>query len=317
MRLVHLSPSANGPAVSAGISSIEKRDEAWRFCAATIERHDETLEKWNAELGMLLVFAGLFSTALTAFKVQSYLLLHPDNTDTIVLALSRISTHHECFSVNHDEMILGIFEWQAREKLDIDGRHGELEQPIPLIRYEMVSDKTILTSTIVPFLSGMDALSGRMSVQYVNLLLTITTKLKRADWATWRPTMTFALVVLSLIVKEPTARRSAEDPLHDAPRETFENMLRYIHHARVDQERSITLGKTVLHDVEATFPQAHLYNRVEALLDLDNFVSVTGYFTGIERVVLYLLHHRNQLEERLLTVAERVVWMLLDFRSFL
>ena len=44
--------------------------------------------------------AGLFSTALTAFLVQSYPLLQPDNTDTVVLALAQISTQLHGFSVS-------------------------------------------------------------------------------------------------------------------------------------------------------------------------------------------------------------------------
>lgn len=42
------------------LSTAEKREEARKFCAATIERHyDERLKRWNAELDMLLVFVGL------------------------------------------------------------------------------------------------------------------------------------------------------------------------------------------------------------------------------------------------------------------
>ncbi|KAI1785914.1 hypothetical protein LXA43DRAFT_97869, partial [Ganoderma leucocontextum] len=80
---------------------LEQRDEAWKFCASAIERHfEELLKRWNAELDMLLVFAGLFSTALTAFLVQSYPLLQPDNTDTMVIALAQLSNQLHAFSVS-------------------------------------------------------------------------------------------------------------------------------------------------------------------------------------------------------------------------
>ncbi|TBU26503.1 hypothetical protein BD311DRAFT_446354 [Dichomitus squalens] len=87
--------------VSGWISTTEQREDAWKFCASAVERHyEERLKRWNAELDMLLVFAGLFSTALTAFIVQSYPLLQPDNTDTVVLALAQISNQLQGLSVS-------------------------------------------------------------------------------------------------------------------------------------------------------------------------------------------------------------------------
>ncbi|KAI0746012.1 hypothetical protein C8Q76DRAFT_567908, partial [Earliella scabrosa] len=83
--------------------------EAWELCATTVKNHsDEMLKRWEDEINMLLTFvglanhpnAGLFSAALTAFNVQSYLLLQPDSGDAMVAALAHISEQLTSFSVN-------------------------------------------------------------------------------------------------------------------------------------------------------------------------------------------------------------------------
>ncbi|CDO70199.1 hypothetical protein BN946_scf184905.g11 [Trametes cinnabarina] len=535
---------------SEHLSSAEKRDEAWKFCAVTIERHyDERLRRWNAELDMLLVFAGLFSAALTAFNVQSYLLLQPDNTDTIVLALVRISAQLEGFAVDsrfigssapafkapqatafsapgyavwmnalwfsslactlsaasvavmvkqwlhqygqglsgnspemtclrqyrYDSLVkwrvpetiaalpillqaalclffagllillfnlhpsvaitvsilvgalmlftaattvlpayyadccyqspqaLSVFvfvqtirqacnsfrewverkahawavertsavlsqspflsylrytvqsvlsriemqgpyrNWQAREKQDVDAQREELEQSIALTTYKIVLDKAVLSRAVVPCLSGMDALSERMSVQYGELVLSVSERLRRVDSAAWRPVMPFVLVVLSLIVKEPRPgavhKILASMPVHRltsaksnigllfllamanlvangiAARAAFENLLSYLRNTRVDQEKTNTLGRTVLQDVEAVFPVK--FNQVGDLVDLDNFTSVSHYLTGIECIVLYLLRHGPNLGVPLLPTEQRLLTMARGSRCFL
>ncbi|KAI0633826.1 hypothetical protein C8Q77DRAFT_816347 [Trametes polyzona] len=521
------------------LSSNQKREEAWKFCAATLEHHyDERLKRWNAELDTLLVFAGLFSAALTAFNVQSYLLLQPDNTDTIVLALVHISAQLESQTANassvnsvrtafappdptlfaapsyavwmnmlwfsslactlsagsiavvvkqwlyqsgqglsgsssdmarlrqyrYDSLLkwrvpgilaalplllqvalalffagllillyslhtsvavvvsvlvggvllftaattllpvyypdccyqspqalsmcisaqaltklavqlLNAFErssesglydtgslryairsalrrledvpyfrsWQAREKPDVEARHDDLEQAVALTTYTIISDTAVLTSTVVPCLSGMNALSERMSVQYGELLMGIVARLKRASWAAWRPAMPFVLVVLSLIVKEPrpgaitkvlstmpvnrlTAARSNLGLLFVlamanlasrgiAAREAFEHMLCYLRQTEIGRETSITFGRAVLTEVEAAFPTK--VGRLEELVNLDKSTAISHYLTGIECVVLYLLRHRTSMSEPLLPFEQRVVTMLNGFRCFL
>ncbi|TFK78744.1 hypothetical protein K466DRAFT_467144, partial [Polyporus arcularius HHB13444] len=78
--------------------------EAWGLCATTVKNHsDEMLKRWEDEINMLLTFvraAGLFSAALTAFNVQSYLLLQPDSGEATVQALAHISAQLSSFSVN-------------------------------------------------------------------------------------------------------------------------------------------------------------------------------------------------------------------------
>ncbi|KAH9950695.1 hypothetical protein B0H21DRAFT_505635 [Amylocystis lapponica] len=52
---------------------------AWAKCAKNLWDHDEvTVKGWKEEIDTLLVFAGLFSAVLTAFLVQSYPMLQPD-----------------------------------------------------------------------------------------------------------------------------------------------------------------------------------------------------------------------------------------------
>ncbi|EED84592.1 predicted protein [Postia placenta Mad-698-R] len=61
---------------SEGLSS---EPPIWAACAEIVwARESEMVEKWNAEIDALLVFAGLFSAALTAFNVQ-YLISQPQS----------------------------------------------------------------------------------------------------------------------------------------------------------------------------------------------------------------------------------------------
>ncbi|KAI0323690.1 hypothetical protein GY45DRAFT_1212321, partial [Cubamyces sp. BRFM 1775] len=52
--------------------------------------HDSSMERWKSELDTLLVYAGLFSAVLTAFNVESYRLLQPDDADAAVFAVREL-----------------------------------------------------------------------------------------------------------------------------------------------------------------------------------------------------------------------------------
>ncbi|KZW02313.1 hypothetical protein EXIGLDRAFT_594657, partial [Exidia glandulosa HHB12029] len=53
----------------------------WKVYRAEAEAHDNTmLDGWNKTLDVLLIFAGLFSAVATAFLIDSYKLLQPDNS---------------------------------------------------------------------------------------------------------------------------------------------------------------------------------------------------------------------------------------------
>ncbi|OCH90789.1 hypothetical protein OBBRIDRAFT_690950, partial [Obba rivulosa] len=51
----------------------------WKKCTERLQAHDDAMVKaWKEEIDALLVFAGLFSAALTAFNVELYTSLKPD-----------------------------------------------------------------------------------------------------------------------------------------------------------------------------------------------------------------------------------------------
>ncbi|TBU22081.1 hypothetical protein BD311DRAFT_676896, partial [Dichomitus squalens] len=53
---------------------------------------DEMVKRWNEEIDTLLVCAGLFSAILTAFNVQSYLLLQPTTSDSTLVSTADLTT---------------------------------------------------------------------------------------------------------------------------------------------------------------------------------------------------------------------------------
>ncbi|OBZ66676.1 hypothetical protein A0H81_13106 [Grifola frondosa] len=62
----------------------------------TLPKHE-----WKEEIDTLLVFAGLFSAVLTAFNIQSYVLLQANSADTSNLLLAQISAQLNSFVVNN------------------------------------------------------------------------------------------------------------------------------------------------------------------------------------------------------------------------
>ncbi|KAI0820773.1 hypothetical protein BC628DRAFT_1329511, partial [Trametes gibbosa] len=79
----------------------KETEEAWSKAAAIVQTYsDELVHRWNNEIDTYLVYAGLFSAILTAFNVQSYLLLQPTPTagpDPTVLLLLQISSTNPSF----------------------------------------------------------------------------------------------------------------------------------------------------------------------------------------------------------------------------
>ncbi|KAI0770224.1 hypothetical protein C8Q74DRAFT_1369429 [Fomes fomentarius] len=75
--------------------------EGWRRCTRVLEQHsDQLVYRWKAEIDMSLVFAGLFSAVLTAFIVESYELLQPDQGEEILNALKMISSQLNGFTIS-------------------------------------------------------------------------------------------------------------------------------------------------------------------------------------------------------------------------
>ncbi|KAF7324507.1 hypothetical protein MKEN_00491400 [Mycena kentingensis (nom. inval.)] len=64
----------------------------WAVYVGEAEKYDKSLvEGWQGDMQGMLIFAGLFSTSLSAFIVESYKMLRPDQGDATVLLLSQIS----------------------------------------------------------------------------------------------------------------------------------------------------------------------------------------------------------------------------------
>ncbi|EEB87591.1 hypothetical protein MPER_15010, partial [Moniliophthora perniciosa FA553] len=64
----------------------------WNVYLAEAEKDDRKLAaNWKGDMDALLIFAGLFSASVTAFILESYKTLVPDNTDTTNKLLERIS----------------------------------------------------------------------------------------------------------------------------------------------------------------------------------------------------------------------------------
>ncbi|KAI0666951.1 hypothetical protein C8Q78DRAFT_928288, partial [Trametes maxima] len=86
----------------------EDKAKAWSEAADAVRIYsDEMIQRWNTEIDTYLVFAsilrkqaGLFSAILTAFNVQSYLLLQPSPPDPTLAALQQISLQLSSFSSN-------------------------------------------------------------------------------------------------------------------------------------------------------------------------------------------------------------------------
>ncbi|KAL1937850.1 hypothetical protein VTO73DRAFT_12743 [Trametes versicolor] len=77
----------------------EQKTKAWSDAAGMVQTYsDDMIERWNKEIDTYLVFAGLFSANLTAFNVQSYLLLQPAPPDPSIAILQQISSQLWSFS---------------------------------------------------------------------------------------------------------------------------------------------------------------------------------------------------------------------------
>ncbi|KAI0359392.1 hypothetical protein OH77DRAFT_1395458, partial [Trametes cingulata] len=74
-----------------GLFTAEEKEEALAELAGTVKTYtDEMIERWNTEIDTYLVYAGLFSAIVTAFNVQSYLVLQ-QQPDPMLAAMQQIS----------------------------------------------------------------------------------------------------------------------------------------------------------------------------------------------------------------------------------
>ncbi|TBU59458.1 hypothetical protein BD310DRAFT_976645 [Dichomitus squalens] len=78
----------------------ERKADVWRSYAEAVKtHHDELVERWQAEMDNILIYAGLFSAVLTGFNVQSYQLLLPTIVDPSLAVLQQISQQLSSFSL--------------------------------------------------------------------------------------------------------------------------------------------------------------------------------------------------------------------------
>ncbi|KAG7087170.1 hypothetical protein E1B28_013150 [Marasmius oreades] len=69
-----------------------KKRDPWEECIKLVERHDdENCRGWKEHIDTLLVFAGLFSAAVTAFIIESYRQLQEDPNEASLRILTQIS----------------------------------------------------------------------------------------------------------------------------------------------------------------------------------------------------------------------------------
>ncbi|KAJ7121926.1 hypothetical protein C8R46DRAFT_1203557 [Mycena filopes] len=66
--------------------------ELWTVYISEAEKYDKALvERWKSDMEGLLIFAGLFSASLTAFLIESYKTLSPDQGAITITILAQIS----------------------------------------------------------------------------------------------------------------------------------------------------------------------------------------------------------------------------------
>ncbi|KAI0697972.1 hypothetical protein BC835DRAFT_1269539 [Cytidiella melzeri] len=76
-------------------------NQAWSAMASVVREVDEQkIKDCKEDIDTILVFAGLFSGALTAFLVESYQTLLPDPTNTMILLLQQIASQTNSYSFN-------------------------------------------------------------------------------------------------------------------------------------------------------------------------------------------------------------------------
>ncbi|KZV85824.1 hypothetical protein EXIGLDRAFT_622593, partial [Exidia glandulosa HHB12029] len=76
---------------------MEDAERVWKVYRKEANAHDSALlDGWSSTLDILLIFAGLFSLATTAFVVESYHLLQPDSvayTAAVLYTLVSATNH--------------------------------------------------------------------------------------------------------------------------------------------------------------------------------------------------------------------------------
>ncbi|KAH9478609.1 hypothetical protein JR316_0009066 [Psilocybe cubensis] len=92
---------------------IPKKDDPWDECFKLVLKFDEEMCRgWREEIDTLLVFAGLFSAAVTAFTIESYTWLQPNPLDAQVQLLQSISSQLQSLGSNSS---IGVQEFSQNQ----------------------------------------------------------------------------------------------------------------------------------------------------------------------------------------------------------
>ncbi|KAI0290963.1 hypothetical protein BC826DRAFT_955940 [Russula brevipes] len=63
----------------------------WKLYESAADKHDTELAgTWRGQTDAMLIFTGLFSAVVSAFIIETYKMLLPDNSDTIVVLLTQL-----------------------------------------------------------------------------------------------------------------------------------------------------------------------------------------------------------------------------------
>ncbi|KAJ7106794.1 hypothetical protein C8R43DRAFT_845308, partial [Mycena crocata] len=88
----------------------------WSIYVGEAERYDKSLvESWKADMEGMLIFSGLFSASLTAFLIESYRTLQPDNGNMAVQLLTQISQQLVAISNNSSLKFPEVTEFQTSQ----------------------------------------------------------------------------------------------------------------------------------------------------------------------------------------------------------
>ncbi|EMD37777.1 hypothetical protein CERSUDRAFT_50825, partial [Gelatoporia subvermispora B] len=90
---------------------------AWAKCADDLGKHDKEMAiGWKDQIDNLLVFAGLFSAVVTAFNVELYQQLSPDNTAEVTAqAMVHISAQLSSLRIENNTIDFSVPAYSPSE----------------------------------------------------------------------------------------------------------------------------------------------------------------------------------------------------------
>ncbi|PSR71641.1 hypothetical protein PHLCEN_2v12494, partial [Hermanssonia centrifuga] len=85
---------------SGGGYVVSEMSTGWTEMTRTVKEVDEgKVKDCKEDIDTLLVFAGLFSAVMTAFLIESYQLLIPSDTTTIIALLTQMTLQSQSYTI--------------------------------------------------------------------------------------------------------------------------------------------------------------------------------------------------------------------------